>query len=179
VLYRSWHTKLRRIKGVPEICSRCGRDRTERRIEWALKLEYHVFGEGVWVEDPDAYEALCRGCHVVQDVPKEIRLAAARAAVTHEELVERWKRIGAARGAQIHVETAEQRAHRMRGWLNHHTAESRRAAGSKGGKAGGRKGGLATSSIRRRCDECSVTTTPGNIVRHQRASGHEGWTQVA
>lgn len=61
--YQNWHRRLGRMKGRPTVCVMC----EGPADHWALKSEYHVSGELVFVEDPDAYEALCAGCHNRRD----------------------------------------------------------------------------------------------------------------
>jgi hypothetical protein len=35
-----------------------------------------------------------------------------------------------------------------------------------------------TSQLRRSCAECGKVSNPGNLGRHQKATGHEGWSST-
>lgn len=58
-------------------------------------------------------------------------------------------------------------------------AEKMRAAGRKGGAAGGPKSSKITNAMRRLCLTCGMTCPSGPMSRHIRASGHEGWKAVS
>jgi hypothetical protein len=61
--YISWHQKLRKLKGKPEVCVGCG----NKAQNWALKEEHRVPGARVHIEDPECYQSMCTGCHAKQD----------------------------------------------------------------------------------------------------------------
>lgn len=39
-----------------------------------------------------------------------------------------------------------------------------------------RQAGQASTQVRRKCNECPMVAHAGNLARHQKASGHAGWT---
>lgn len=61
--YYLWHMELRKIKGEPGDCIECGKS----ALDWALKEELHEVGALRYIEDQDAYEAMCRSCHAKRD----------------------------------------------------------------------------------------------------------------
>lgn len=64
--YRGLHYWLRRIKGIPIKCSKCGfRRTTPKSIHWANI-------DGKYRRNPDDYIAFCKSCHKIYDLTHKL-----------------------------------------------------------------------------------------------------------
>lgn len=195
--YAQAHNLVRKTKGkaAEHACVQCGKPARE----WALSRERQEEGM-VWSPNPDDYSPMCRSCHVLYDIPEDRRkdvaamrghlggtaLAARRAADPEwaAKFAERMREVQRA-GGLVHAERlrddpeyAAERARLVtegRALKEKEDPEFRaemQAVRSRGGTAGG----ATTGKIRRQCAECDLVSTPGPLGRHQKLSGHTGFT---
>lgn len=66
--------------------------------------------------------------------------------------------------------------------LQEHEAECDARPPSPAQVAAWRQTGLRVAALnntgRRRCDDCDLTSTPGGLGVHQKATGHSGWSEA-
>lgn len=60
--YGAAHDRVRKLRGTPKKCERCGTTDPRKRYEWASKTEDYL--------NPADYERLCKGCHGKDDNKK-------------------------------------------------------------------------------------------------------------
>lgn len=130
-----------------------------------------------YTEDLSGYTPMCRSCHRSWDIsndPGRIGfLSSAWVASLPLEHLQEMRARAAINAAKV---TFSRPGHRA---VLSEAAKKRFKANpllreemSKRGRAGG----IAVVKQRRRCGDCPVTTVPGALANHQRASGHEGWS---
>ena len=102
--YINWHNKLRKLRGKASEhqCACCGGPARE----WALKPEHHAFERFTFVPDPDAYQPMCRPCHVHMDGSWKAGVEAARKAnALDPELRAKRRKAGLVTGAKMRART--------------------------------------------------------------------------
>lgn len=183
--YEGVHQRLRDEHGraSEHLCVDCGKQARDWSYDHGAEAE--KLDERGWPYDPtgQAYSPRCSPCHTAHDNrdgsrgrrgglarnealgPEGIRRiaklghAARRASLTDEEFTEFQRQASRARWSRVIDVDAE-----LRPMREAHTPETLRAGGRKTGK------------MRRRCNDCGLVTSPGPLGRHQRATGHTGFT---
>lgn len=147
--YSRIHETLRREIGpASQFTCDCG----QPALEWAYQFTGNPElqdenGRGPHSLDPADYAPMCRPCHLAFDVEHDPTIA--------DKQRESGRRNAATRVERMRADPAFDKRIRETNSQN----------------------GVATTSIYRRCLECDKEGNPGVIGRHQKSSGHQGWTQ--
>lgn len=192
VNYREAHQRIQAAKGraADYDCIECSGPANHWAYSYAEPSPKYVSPKGQpYSDDPDAYIPLCIGCHRRFDIAHDARVREAA------------QKVGAARGAGNASRLKVDREYftRMRGISRENAdrlnnspeyAEVMREARAKA--VIGRKrrweadpeyrekvstNMKALAAKRRICAICNVEGSPGNLGRHQKKSGHTGWTE--
>lgn len=164
--YYQMHRSLDDTRGSASThACRCGKPAKD----WAYQ---HNAGEDELVEDgflfslnPDDYLPMCRPCHArLDDTGAKI------GPKTSATQLRRLKEDPAFRDMRTSV-AQDMTAARMQQAESDPAFKERLRAGSV-------RGAATVAQIRRKCQECPMTSHPIGIGKHQKATGHVGWVVV-
>lgn len=169
--YRTAHRNVQKARGFARdhLCP-CGAVAQEWAYQFtAGDLELRDANGGVYSNNPEDYAAMCRPCHRKFDMEHDPRLvdSLSNGDKISEALTKRYEDPEfSAQMRNAHRRGRAAMGERMRADREFQEQYSAKSA----------LGGQIVSQMRRRCDECGFTSTPGGIGNHQSRSGHTGWT---
>lgn len=175
--YDDVHKELKKQRGAARNyrCVTCG----QQAQQWAYRYNGNPelsSDAGPYSEDLECYQPMCASCHRKHDLEKDERLRSMYQELGREvgllpATPASLRSLEKARAAQSPEDKRKQGEHMGR--LHAERLKNDPAYAEKH-REYSRRNALA----RRKCDECALESHPPGIGRHQKASGHVGYTDL-